>query len=123
MDCASGSNGGVGACARADGRGSRQAKTRSARGSLGRLILVCSSRVQRLRGSETEIKFRGVGVRMPHRRSPMTLAQFLGKQFIDVIQWNEPAPGILAWRYPMLDQEIQNGGRLTVRETEMALFV
>jgi membrane protease subunit (stomatin/prohibitin family) len=53
----------------------------------------------------------------------MTLAQFLGKQFIDVIQWNEPAPGILAWRYPMLDQEIQNGGKLTVRETEMALFV
>lgn len=53
----------------------------------------------------------------------MTLAQFLGKQFIDVIQWNEPAPGILAWRYPMLDQEIQNGGKLTVRESEMALFV
>ena len=53
----------------------------------------------------------------------MTLAQFLGKQFIDVIQWNEPALGILAWRYPMLDQEIQNGGKLTVRESEMALFV
>jgi membrane protease subunit (stomatin/prohibitin family) len=53
----------------------------------------------------------------------MTFAQFLGKQFIDVIQWNEPAPGILAWRYPMVDQEIQNGGRLTVRESEMALFV
>ncbi|MDP9052540.1 MAG: SPFH domain-containing protein [Acidobacteriota bacterium] len=53
----------------------------------------------------------------------MTFAQFLGKQFIDVIQWNEPAPGILAWRYPMLDQEIQNGGSLTVRESEMALFV
>jgi membrane protease subunit (stomatin/prohibitin family) len=53
----------------------------------------------------------------------MTFAQFLGKQFIDVIQWNEPGPGILAWRYPMLDQEIQNGGKLTVRESEMALFV
>jgi membrane protease subunit (stomatin/prohibitin family) len=53
----------------------------------------------------------------------MTLAQFLGKQFIDVIQWNEPGPGILSWRYPMLDQEIQNGGKLTVRESEMALFV
>ena len=53
----------------------------------------------------------------------MTFAQFLGKQFIDVIQWNEPAPGILAWRYPMLDQEIQNGGKLTVRESEMAIFV
>ena len=33
----------------------------------------------------------------------MTLAQFFGKQFIDVIQWNEPEPGILAYRYPMPD--------------------
>ncbi|HEX9199963.1 MAG TPA: SPFH domain-containing protein [Acidobacteriaceae bacterium] len=53
----------------------------------------------------------------------MTLSQFLGKQFVDVIQWNEPQPGILAFRYPMLDQEIQNGGQLTVRESEMAAFV
>jgi membrane protease subunit (stomatin/prohibitin family) len=53
----------------------------------------------------------------------VTLAQFLGKQFIDVIQWNEPEAGILAYRYPMLDQEIQSGGQLTVRESEMAAFV
>ena len=53
----------------------------------------------------------------------MTLAQFLGKQFIRVIQWNEPEPGILAWRFPMMDQEIENGGSLTVRESEMAIFV
>jgi len=53
----------------------------------------------------------------------VTLAQFLGKQFIRVIQWNEPEPGILAWRFPMMDQEIENGGSLTVRESEMAIFV
>ena len=53
----------------------------------------------------------------------MTLKQFLGKQFIDVIQWNEPEDGILAYRYPMLDMEIQNGGQLTVRESQMAAFV
>ena len=53
----------------------------------------------------------------------MTLAQFLGKQFIRVIQWNEPEPGILVWRFPMMDQEIENGGSLTVRESEMAVFV
>ncbi|HEX3569348.1 MAG TPA: SPFH domain-containing protein [Acidobacteriaceae bacterium] len=53
----------------------------------------------------------------------MPLSRFLGKQFIDVIQWNEPEPGILAWRYPMLDSEIQNGGQLTVRESEMAMFI
>lgn len=33
----------------------------------------------------------------------MTLSQFLGKQFIDVIQWNEPEPGILAYSYSMPD--------------------
>lgn len=53
----------------------------------------------------------------------MTLKQFLGKQLIDVIQWNEPEDGILAYRYPMLDMEIQNGARLTVRESQMAAFV
>ena len=39
----------------------------------------------------------------------MDLSRFLGKQFLKVIQWNEPQPGILAWRYPMQDQEIENG--------------
>jgi membrane protease subunit (stomatin/prohibitin family) len=53
----------------------------------------------------------------------VTLKSFLGKQFIDVIQWNEPEDGILACRYPMQDMEIQNGGQLTVRESQMAAFV
>jgi len=48
---------------------------------------------------------------------------FLSKQFIDVIQWTEPEEGILAYRYPMEDMEIQNGGKLTVRESQMAIFV
>jgi membrane protease subunit (stomatin/prohibitin family) len=53
----------------------------------------------------------------------MSLRDFLSKQFIDVIDWVEPEDGILAYRYPMQDREIQNGGKLTVRETQMALFV
>jgi membrane protease subunit (stomatin/prohibitin family) len=53
----------------------------------------------------------------------MSLMGFLSKQFIDVLQWNEDGPGVLAWRYPMLDQEIRNGARLTVRDTQSALFV
>jgi len=48
---------------------------------------------------------------------------FISKQFIDVIQWTEPEEGILAYRYPMEDMEIRNGGKLTVRESEMAIFV
>ncbi|MGA2672583.1 MAG: SPFH domain-containing protein [Terracidiphilus sp.] len=53
----------------------------------------------------------------------MTLGQFLGKQFIAVVEWNEPEDGILAYRYPMRDLEIQNGGQLTVSESQMAAFV
>jgi membrane protease subunit (stomatin/prohibitin family) len=35
----------------------------------------------------------------------------------------EPEDGVLAWRYPMQDMEIQNGAKLTVRESQMAGFV
>ena len=53
----------------------------------------------------------------------MSLREFLTKQLIDVIQWSEPEDGVLAWRYPMDDAEIQNGGQLTVRESQLAAFV
>ncbi len=53
----------------------------------------------------------------------MTLISFLAKQFIDVIEWNEPEDGILTYRYPMQDLEIQNGGQLTVSESQLAAFV
>lgn len=48
---------------------------------------------------------------------------FIKKQFIDVIQWTEEDDGTLAWRFPMSGMEIQNGASLTVRESQMALFV
>jgi membrane protease subunit (stomatin/prohibitin family) len=48
---------------------------------------------------------------------------FFSKQFIDVIQWTEPGDGVLGYRYPMEDMEIQNGGQLTVRDSQMAVFV
>src|SRR5450432_237146 len=53
----------------------------------------------------------------------MSLRDFISKQFIDVIDWVEPEDGILAYRYPMQDREIQNGGKLTVRESQLAVFV
>jgi membrane protease subunit (stomatin/prohibitin family) len=53
----------------------------------------------------------------------MSIRGFLEKQFVAVIQWTEPEDGILAVRYPMADMEIQNGGQLTVRESQMAAFV
>lgn len=53
----------------------------------------------------------------------MSLFDFAKKQFVDVIQWVEPEDGILAYRYPMSELEIQNGASLTVRESQLAVFV
>src|SRR5437660_10840763 len=60
---------------------------------------------------------------MPGERPLMSLRDFITKQFIDVIEWVEPEEGILAYRYPMQDREIQNGGKLTVRDSQGAGFV
>lgn len=48
---------------------------------------------------------------------------FIRKQFIDVIQWENPDDATLVWRFPVANQEIQNGASLTVREAQAALFV
>ncbi len=53
----------------------------------------------------------------------MGLMDFIKKQFIDILQWTEDSDGTLAWRFPMADMEIQTGASLTVRESQMALFV
>ena len=53
----------------------------------------------------------------------MALMDFIKKQFIDIIQWTEADDGTLAWRFPMADMEIQYGASLTVRESQMAVFV
>lgn len=53
----------------------------------------------------------------------MALMDFIKKQFIDVIQWTEEGDGTLAWRFPMAGMEIQNGGTLIVRESQLAVFV
>jgi membrane protease subunit (stomatin/prohibitin family) len=53
----------------------------------------------------------------------MALMDFIKKQFIDILEWTEAGDGTLAWRFPMQDREIQNGASLTVRESQMAMFV
>jgi membrane protease subunit (stomatin/prohibitin family) len=53
----------------------------------------------------------------------MGLMDFIKKQFIDILEWTESGDGTLAWRYPMADNEIQYGGSLTVRESQVAVFV
>jgi len=60
---------------------------------------------------------------MPSKECDMALVDFIRKQFIDIIQWTESGDGTLAWRFPMQEMEIQHGASLTVRESQVALFV
>jgi membrane protease subunit (stomatin/prohibitin family) len=53
----------------------------------------------------------------------MGIRDFIEKQFIDVVEWTESEDGVLACRFPMRDMEIQNGGQLIVRESQMAAFI
>ncbi len=56
----------------------------------------------------------------------MAMMDFISKQFIDIIEWtegDESGAGTLAWRFPMAGNEIQHGASLTVRESQLAIFV
>jgi membrane protease subunit (stomatin/prohibitin family) len=53
----------------------------------------------------------------------MALMDFIKKQFIDIIQWTEDDGSMMAWRFPMQDFEIQYGASLTVRESQVAVFI
>jgi membrane protease subunit (stomatin/prohibitin family) len=55
--------------------------------------------------------------------SNVGLGSFIRKQFVDVIDWVESEPGLLVYRFPMDDREIQTGAMLTVRESQLAVFV
>jgi len=56
-------------------------------------------------------------------KKELNMLNFIRKQFIDVIQWENPDEDTLVWRFPIADQEIQNGASLTVRESQMAVFI
>jgi len=53
----------------------------------------------------------------------MAMMDFIRKQFIDVLEWTEADDGTLAWRFPMAGNEIQHGASLTVRDSQVAVFV
>src|SRR5690349_5513573 len=53
----------------------------------------------------------------------MAIIDFLKKQFIDIIQWQDETRDTLSFRYPDEDKEIKNGAQLIVRESQVAQFV
>lgn len=52
----------------------------------------------------------------------MGLFDRMKSQFIDVIEWVDDSNDTVVYRFPIFNQEIQMGGKLTVRETQMAVF-
>lgn len=53
----------------------------------------------------------------------MGLRSFIKKQFIDAIEWDWQDDEVLMWKFPMADNEIQNGATLTVRDGQVAVFI
>lgn len=48
---------------------------------------------------------------------------FIKSQLLDVIEWRDPTADTMAYEFPMGDKEIMMGAKLTVRESQVAIFV
>ncbi len=53
----------------------------------------------------------------------MGLFDWIGGQFIDVIEWLDDSHDTMVYRFPRQGNEIKYGAKLTVRESQVAVFV
>ncbi len=53
----------------------------------------------------------------------MALWDKIKNELIDIIEWTDDSPNTMVWRFPRHQNEIKNGAQLTVRESQMAVFV
>lgn len=53
----------------------------------------------------------------------MGLFKFLKGQFIEVIEWTNSNLDTIVYRFPVMNKEIKMGAKLTVRESQVAIFV
>ncbi len=44
-------------------------------------------------------------------------------EFIDVIDWTDATPDTIVWKFPRYNNEIKMGAKLTVRESQVAVFM
>lgn len=47
----------------------------------------------------------------------------LKNELIDIIEWTDDSNDTMVWRFPRYQNEIKNGAQLTVRESQVAVFV
>jgi membrane protease subunit (stomatin/prohibitin family) len=53
----------------------------------------------------------------------MGLFNFIKSQFIEVIEWTDTSNSTMVYRFPVENKEIKMGAQLTVRESQVAIFV
>ncbi|MBS4207035.1 SPFH domain-containing protein [Bacillus sp. FJAT-50079] len=53
----------------------------------------------------------------------MSFKNFFKKQLLDIIEWEDPSNNTLVYKFPIEDNEIQNGAQLTVRPGQFAIFL
>jgi membrane protease subunit (stomatin/prohibitin family) len=53
----------------------------------------------------------------------MALFEKIMAEFIDIIEWNDDSADTILWRFPRFQDEIKNGAKLTVRPSQVAVFV
>ena len=53
----------------------------------------------------------------------MGLVDKIRGEFIDIIEWTDDSRDTIVWRFPRHDNEIKMGAKLTVRESQTAVFV
>ncbi|HEX3026542.1 MAG TPA: SPFH domain-containing protein [Clostridia bacterium] len=53
----------------------------------------------------------------------MGILNFVKSQFIEVIEWVDDSQDTMVYRFPVENKEIKMGAKLTVRESQLAIFV
>jgi len=53
----------------------------------------------------------------------MGLFDKLKGEFVDVVEWTDSSNDTMVWRFPRYQNEIKMGAKLTVRESQVAVFV
>jgi membrane protease subunit (stomatin/prohibitin family) len=53
----------------------------------------------------------------------MGLFDKLKGEFVDIIEWTDSSNDTMVWRFPRYQNEIKMGAKLTVRESQVAIFV
>lgn len=51
------------------------------------------------------------------------ILNFIKSQFIEVIEWVDDSEDTMVYRFPVQGKEIKMGAKLTVRESQTAVFI